>query len=117
MKEEEIVLKRLKDTLAVLTGKDVITNLDFQIRNMVEDCIKVIEKQQVEIEKYKKAIDNACEILEDNNIDIDSIEELPEIDDVSAYDGLSIGANRVKINKIIQALKQHDKEIKELKEK
>lgn len=28
MNEEEIVLKRLKDTLAVLTGKNVITNLD-----------------------------------------------------------------------------------------
>lgn len=49
MSEEEIVLKRLKDTLAVLTGKNVITNLDFQIRNMVEDCIKVIEKQQATI--------------------------------------------------------------------
>ena len=53
MNEEEIVLKRLKDTLAVLTGKNVITNLDFQIRNMVEDCIKVIEKQQAEIEDLK----------------------------------------------------------------
>ena len=54
MSEEEIVLKRLKDTLAVLTGKNVITNLDLQIRNMVEDCIKVIEKQQEELEELRK---------------------------------------------------------------
>lgn len=57
MSEEEIVLKRLKDTLAVLTGKNVITNLDFQIRNMVEDCIKVIEKQQEQLQEKDKIID------------------------------------------------------------
>lgn len=54
MNEEEIVLKRLKDTLDVLIGKNVITNLDFQIRNMVEDCIKVIQKLQKELEQEKE---------------------------------------------------------------
>lgn len=64
MIDEEKVLKRLKDTLAVLTGKNVITNLDFQIRDMVEDCIRVIEKQQEEIEKKDKIINNSINEIE-----------------------------------------------------
>lgn len=54
MSDEEIVLKRLKETLDVLKGKNVIGRIDFQIRDMVEDCIRIIEKQK---EKNKKAID------------------------------------------------------------
>ena len=53
MSDEEIVLKRLKETLDVLKGKNVIGRIDFQIRDMVEDCIRVIEKQQKEIEELK----------------------------------------------------------------
>lgn len=57
------------------------------------------------------------ELIEDDNIDIEEIGELPEVDDVSAYDGLSIVANRIKINKLIQAVKQLNREIQELKER
>lgn len=54
LSDEEIVLKRLKETLDVLKGKNVIGRIDFQIRDMVEDCIRVIEKQSKEIEELKK---------------------------------------------------------------
>lgn len=56
MSDEEIVLKRLKETLVGLKGKNVIGRIDFQIRAMIEDCIRVIEKQQKEIEENKKYI-------------------------------------------------------------
>lgn len=72
MTDEEKVLKRLKTTLDVLTGKNVITNLDFQIRNMVEDCIRVIEKQQAEIEKKDKIVKSIISRL---NNDINNIAE------------------------------------------
>ena len=53
------------------------------------------------------------EIIEDNNIDIDSIEEfsIPNFID----EGMKMILE--KQNKLIQAVKQHDREIKELKEK
>ena len=54
MSDEEIVLKRLKETLDVLKGKNVIGRIDFQIRVMIEDCIRVIEKQSKEIEELKE---------------------------------------------------------------
>ena len=57
LSDEEIVLKRLKETLDVLKGKNVITRLDFQIRDMVEDCIRVIEEQQKNNENWKKYCD------------------------------------------------------------
>ena len=50
---------------------------------------------------------------EDEEIDIQSIEELPVVDDTKTYDEISIGANRVKINKLIKAIKHLDKKIKE----
>ena len=53
MSDEKIVLKRLKATLNVLKDKNVIGRIEFQIRDMVEDCIRVIEKQQKEIEELK----------------------------------------------------------------
>lgn len=57
MTEEERVLNRLKQTNEVLNGKTTITQLDFQIREMVTDCIKVIQKQQEEIDKKDKIIE------------------------------------------------------------
>ena len=45
MNEGKIVLQRLKDTLDVLKENKVVTRLDFQIRDMIEDCIEVIDKQ------------------------------------------------------------------------
>lgn len=56
MSEGKIVLRRLKETLDVIKGKTIIGQIDFQIRNMVEDCIDVIETQQVEIERKDKEI-------------------------------------------------------------
>lgn len=49
------------------------------------------------------------ELIEDNNIDIDSIEEIDNITPFYDY--------HKTINLLIRALKQHDREIKELKEK
>ena len=69
LSDEEIVLKRLKETLDVLKGKNVIGRLDFQIRDMVEDCIRVIEKQSKEIEELKEENENLLDAL-NNSIDI-----------------------------------------------
>ena len=70
--------------------------------------------------------------LEDNNIDIDSIEELTKRIkfnyDVEKYTDNEINNNFYQIteivnycidkqNEVLQAVKQHDKEIKELKER
>lgn len=52
-------------------------------------------------------------VIEDE-VDIDNIEELGEISENYVA---PIRENRKTINKLIQVLKQHDKEIKELKEK
>ena len=69
LSDEEIVLKRLKETLDVLKGKNVIGRFDFQIRDMVEDCIRVIEKQFKEIEELKEENENLLDALI-NSIDI-----------------------------------------------
>ena len=61
-------------------------------------------------------------LIEDNNeIDIDSIEELPEWvtrrnGEVTQSEGKRLEM-AYKINELIQAIKQHDREIKELKER
>lgn len=72
MSEEEIVLQRLKDTLEILKGEKVVKRLNFQLEDMIEDCIEVIEKQQKEIknlaQKTNELIDEyEKELLEKNN--------------------------------------------------
>lgn len=54
------------------------------------------------------------ELIEDNNIDINKLSEfiIPEIAKAEESD---MWTNRIKINKLIQAVKQLNKEIKELK--
>lgn len=59
-------------------------------------------------------LDTVVEISEEDTIDIDSIKQLGEVSENYAA---PIRENRKTINKLIQVLKQHDKEIKELKEK
>lgn len=51
---EEIVLKRLKDNLSLLTMKSQLTYFEFQLRFVLEGSIKLIEKQQKEMERYKE---------------------------------------------------------------
>lgn len=65
MTDEEKLLKKLKETLDVLKNKNVIGQIDFQIRNMVEDCIRVIEKQDNTIKSMAKELTN----LIDEDID------------------------------------------------
>ena len=78
MSDEEIVLKRLKETLDVLKGKNVIGRIDFQIRVMIEDCIRVIEKQSKEIEELKEENKEIREwkYVIDNPIDLKKLSEL-----------------------------------------
>lgn len=69
------------------------------------------------IMKYRtdiELINGTFELIEDETIDIDSIKQLGE---VSENYVAPIRENRETINKLIQVLKQHDKEIKSIKEK
>ena len=55
------------------------------------------------------------ELIEDETIDIDSIEELGIYEkDKKVYSPIIID-NRIKINKLVQAVKQLNKEVKEVK--
>lgn len=57
------------------------------------------------------------ELIEDETIDIDSIEELGIYEkDKKVYSPIIID-NRIKINELVQAVKQINKEIKSIKEK
>ena len=53
-------------------------------------------------------------IEEDNNIDIDSIEELEDYseDGVDLYDENSIHLNRLKINELVRTVKQLNNKVK-----
>ena len=64
------------------------------------------------ISKYR--LNDTVEIIEED-IDIQKIEELPEykVEDVDCYDCNSIKCNRYAINKLIKAIKQLDKQIKD----
>lgn len=61
---------------------------------------------------------NYCyfELIEDNNIDIDCIEEIT-IGDIANIDGMANERIKNKFNQLVQAVKQLNKEIKEVKEK
>ena len=61
-------------------------------------------------------INGNFELIEDGPIDIDNIEELLEIEEYEV-DKTDTVINRNKINELVQAAKQLNKEIKELKEK
>ena len=50
---------------------------------------------------------------EDEEIDIDSIKNLAEFDEIADYDLKSVKANTNKINELIKAVKQLNKKIKE----
>lgn len=54
-------------------------------------------------------------LIEDNTID--DIEELKEEISTNSYNWISVDENRRMINKLIRKLEQHEKEIKELKER
>lgn len=54
--------------------------------------------------------------MEKNTIDIDNIEKLLKIEEYEA-DKTDVVINRNKINELVQALKQLNKEIKSIKEK
>ena len=56
------------------------------------------------------------ELIEDKTIDIDNIEELLEIEEYEV-DKTDTVINRNKINELVQAAKQLNKEIKSIKEK
>lgn len=55
-------------------------------------------------------------LIEDNNIDIDNIKSLLKIEPYEA-DNTDTVINRNKVNELVQAVKQLNKEIKELKER
>ena len=60
-------------------------------------------------------LDKDFEILseEDEEIDIDSIKNLAEFDEIADYDLKSVKANTNKINELIKAVKQLNNKIKE----
>jgi len=59
-------------------------------------------------------LNDEVEIIEEQqDIDIQEIKVLPEYKDVDSYDTNSIRYNRYSINKLIQAVKQLDRKIKE----
>ena len=117
MSEEEMVLKRLKDTLDVLKEKNVITQLDFQIRNMVEDCIKVIEKQQEEIDTYKETENDYEHELARKDEEIEKLKKINNIQVI--YGGRRYNTegiilkNYISKDKIREKIKKYDKWIKD----
>lgn len=61
-------------------------------------------------------INGTFELIEEDTIDIDNIEELLKIEEYEV-DKIDTVINRNKINELVQAVKQLNKEIKSLKEK
>ena len=55
-------------------------------------------------------LNDEVEILEDNTEEIEELEELEEYDYINKYDKIDIQENRLKINKLIRAVKQMRKE-------
>ena len=53
----------------------------------------------------------------EDEVDIDNIEELETYKTVETYDWQDVDTNRMKINELVQAVKQLNKEIKSIKEK
>ena len=124
---------KANDLLERLENKTIPagTRLKFTNKNnKVTIIAKVLEnphKYILENEDNRKAlaanwlIGTRIELLEDNNIDIDSIEELNDTcydkhfygEDKEYYHNLT----RKTLNQLIRLAKQHDREIKELKEK
>lgn len=61
-------------------------------------------------------INGTFELIEEDTIDIDNIEELLKIEEYEV-DKTDTVINRNKINELVQAVKQLNKEIKSIKEK
>ena len=61
-------------------------------------------------------INGTFELIEEDTIDIDNIEELLKIEEYEV-DKIDTVINRNKINELVQAVKQLNKEIKSIKEK
>jgi len=64
-------------------------------------------------------LNDEIKLTEDNNIDIDieKLEELEIFEYVDEFDEQEVEVNRYEINRLIRAVKQLNREIKELKEK
>lgn len=61
-------------------------------------------------------LNDEVELIEDE-ADIDNIEELDTYETVETYDWQDVDTNRMKINELVQAVNQLNKEIKSIKEK
>lgn len=62
-------------------------------------------------------IESEFELIEDETIDIDNIEEIKWRESEKEYLGYGVLVANEKINKLVQAVKQLNKEIKSIKEK
>ena len=98
---------------------------DTKFREMVENRYYIFKDRELWEQEdtgiYNSKLDNlqiiygAFELIEDE-IDIDSIEEILKIEEYEV-DKTDTVINRNKINELVQAVKQLNKEIKSIKEK
>lgn len=112
-----------------LPEKMIINKIEFHsnvFKTMIyeEDCNTniwmAIQLNHIDLDDYVKIME--VELIEDETIDIDNIEELEligtnfiDMDKNELKD--NINKNRINLNKLVQALKQLNKEIKSIKEK
>ena len=81
---------------------------------VIYDNRGIIREDEIREISFNNLKYNTFELIEDNTIDIDNIEGLEEITEQYVA---PIRVNRNKINELVQAVKQLNKEIKSIKEK
>lgn len=105
-----------------LPEKMIINKIEFHsnvFKTMIyeEDCNTniwmAIQLNHIDLDDYVKIMQ--VELIEDE-IDIDSIEELDEYGSEELYDWKDVRDIAFKMNELVQAVKQLKKELKELKE-
>lgn len=118
-KWENEVAEHFKDWKLTCEYKKILVNSNDEHNDAFELLEMWLDNK---FKKYKKtnlifAYERAKhELIEEDAIDIDSIEELLKIEEYEV-DKTDTVINRNKINELVQAVKQLNKEIKSLKEK
>ena len=136
MSEEEKLLNDLKDYLNYLKGKNLMTSFRFNIVDLLENSISLIEKQQKETEeknclidvlqhKIEELLDNKKEINYIKPIDIpvhnyinedkirDRLKELEEQKEKMKYDGNVCFADYEQFCKNLKFFKEQIEELLE----
>lgn len=105
MSEEEKLLNDLKDYLNYLKGKNLMTSFRFNIVDLLENSISLIEKQQKEIDRLnRKQADD--EMLKDTFIERDYISRNKIREKIKNIENLTFEENSITRDYILTILEE-----------